>query len=67
MIKIIKAHREIVTKQRPLSYKDERASVDFRAFYAVANVHVNRVRDPKVKDVMLEVLDNLRNSLRSIQ
>jgi hypothetical protein len=61
MLKVIKAHK--IARQFPASYAEERASVDFRAFYAVAAVHIQRVRNPKIKDVMSEVLSELQNSL----
>jgi hypothetical protein len=51
-------------KEKDLSLDTDRAVANFRAFYATAALDSERVDDPFAIDVMVEVLDNLKNNLQ---
>ena len=48
-----------------ISFDDDRAVTDFRAFHAIAHLHTSRVKDVRAIDVMEEVLGNLLNNLQT--
>ena len=63
--KLIKYADIVADKGKDLPVDDERAIADFRAFYALGDVHTKRVKSRKALDVMLEVLENLQNNLQT--
>ncbi len=63
-IKVIKADK-IAALPPNMPVDSQRAVADFRAFYATAQLHVERISEPKAIDVMLDVVNELRNTLLS--
>ena len=63
--KLIKYAEIVADKGRNLPADDERAIADFRAFYALGDVHTKRVKSRKALEVMFEILENLQNNLQT--
>lgn len=51
-------------KEREQSFDTDRAVANYRAFYLTGFVDAERVDDPFALEVMMEVLDNLKNNLQ---
>lgn len=67
MIRVIK-YTELTGKTRSpqdIALADDRAMAEFRGFHQLADVHVKRVNDPRTLDVLDEVIDHVKNALRS--
>ena len=64
-IKVIKytAFATSLKSPKDVAYETDRAVTDYRAFLPVGAVHASRVTDSKALDVMLEVVENLRDGL----
>lgn len=64
MIKVIK-YTQLTQQPNVIAYQNDRAMADFRGFLELGSVHVERVNDLKAIDVMEEILDGLKNALRT--
>lgn len=67
-IKVIKSYQtltETLKSPSDISYAEDKAMAEFRAFYAVAPTYCGAVYNPKVLEVMEEVVDNIKNDLQT--
>lgn len=66
-VRIIKAYRQVLktTKHNPssLTYAEDLAITEFRAFHKTASVHLSRIDHPLACDVMREVLADLSEKM----
>ncbi len=54
-----------VTVIKTLTVDNDRAMTDYRAFYHIGDLHAKKVNDPYCLNVMLEIVENLREQLLS--
>ncbi len=65
-IRVVKSYTTLTQSlQSPsdLSYQDDMAVANFRAFHQVAHLHATRVSNSLARNVILEILDDLRGTL----
>lgn len=65
-IKILKSYQAMTrTLKSPdeIAYQDDLAITDFRSFHRVADLHCQRVMSEAARNVMLEVLEDLKEVL----